>query len=131
VATAPSVSSSFCTGHNSTPLLPSECLEALRFPTGGGGTCSEPLPAQEATLSTLPQTWACAVAVLYVGSLAAAYAWAGHDKEAKQAVAELRKLDPSFTLQSVAGTHPSDDPTYRAQSARIFEGLRKAGLPEE
>jgi adenylate cyclase len=66
-----------------------------------------------------------------LGSLAAAYAWAGHDKEAKEAVAELRKLDPSFTLQSVAADHPSDDPTYRAQSARIFEGLRKAGLPEE
>ena len=66
-----------------------------------------------------------------LGSLAAAYAWAGHDKEAKQAVAELRKLDPSLTLQSVARTHPSDDPTYRAQSARIFEGLRKAGVPEE
>ena len=66
-----------------------------------------------------------------LGSLAAAYAWAGHDKEAKETVAELRKLDPSLTLQSVAADHPSDDPTYRAQSARIFEGLRKAGMPEE
>jgi adenylate cyclase len=66
-----------------------------------------------------------------LAALAVANAWAGHDKEAKEAVAELRKLDPSFTLQSVAGYHPSDDPTYKAQSARIFEGLRKAGLPED
>jgi adenylate cyclase len=66
-----------------------------------------------------------------LGSLAAAYAWAGHDKEAKEAVAELRKLDPSFTLLSVAADHLSDDPTYSAQSARIFEGLRKAGVPEQ
>ena len=65
-----------------------------------------------------------------LGSLAAAYAWAGHDKEAKEAVAELRKLDPSLTLQPVAGYHPSDDPTFIAQQARIVEGLRKAGLPE-
>ena len=53
------------------------------------------------------------------------------EAQVKEAVAELRKLDPSFTLQSVAGDHPSDDPTYKAQSARIFEGLRRAGLPEE
>ena len=65
-----------------------------------------------------------------LASLAAAYAWAGHDKEAKEAVAELRKLDPSFTLQSLADYHPSDDPTFIAQEQRIFEGLRKAGLPE-
>jgi TolB-like protein len=66
-----------------------------------------------------------------LAALAVANAWAGHDKEAKEAVAELRQLDPSFTLQSVARDHPSDDPTYKAQSARIFDGLRKAGLPEE
>ena len=66
-----------------------------------------------------------------LSSLAAAYAWAGHDKEAKEAVAELRKLNPSITLQSVAGYRPSDDPTYKAQSVRILDGLRKAGMPEE
>jgi tetratricopeptide (TPR) repeat protein len=66
-----------------------------------------------------------------LGSLAAADVWAGHDKEAKEAVAELRKLNPSITLQSAAGYfYLSDDPTYKAQSARILDGLRKAGLPE-
>ena len=62
--------------------------------------------------------------------LAAANAWAGHDKEAKEAVAQLRKLYPDFTVQSWAGIHWSDDPTFNTQYQRIVEGLRKAGLPE-
>ena len=62
--------------------------------------------------------------------LAAANAWAGHDKEAKHAVAQLRKLYPDFTVQTWAGIHWSDDPTFNEQYARIVEGLRKAGLPE-
>jgi adenylate cyclase len=62
--------------------------------------------------------------------LAAANAWAGRDKEAKEAVAELRKLYPDFTVQTWAGIHWSDDPTFNTQYQRIVEGLRKAGLPE-
>jgi hypothetical protein len=62
------------------------------------------------------------------GALAVANAWAGHDREAKQAVAELRKVDPN--LQIGAGVPQSDDPTFIAQQARIVEGLRKAGLLE-
>jgi len=62
--------------------------------------------------------------------LAAANAWAGHDKEATENVAQLRKLYPDFTVQTWAGRHMSDDPTYNAQNQRIIEGLRKAGLPE-
>jgi adenylate cyclase len=63
--------------------------------------------------------------------LAAANASAGHDKEAKEAVAQLQKADPGFTVQTFAGTHWSDDPTFNAQYRRIVEGLRKAGAPEE
>jgi hypothetical protein len=59
-------------------------------------------------------------------ALAVANAWAGHDREAKQAVAELRKVNPN--LQTGAGVPQSDDPTFIAQQARIVEGLRKAGL---
>ena len=66
-----------------------------------------------------------------LAALAVANAWAGHDKDAKDAVAELRKVDPAFTVKTVAGWHPSDDPTFKAQFARYLEGLRKAGLPEE
>jgi adenylate cyclase len=65
-----------------------------------------------------------------LAALAAANAWAGHDKGAKDAVAELRKVDPAFTVQNMAGWGPSDDPTFKAQQARIREGLRKAGVPE-
>jgi TolB-like protein/DNA-binding winged helix-turn-helix (wHTH) protein len=63
--------------------------------------------------------------------LAAANVWAGHDKEAREAVAQLLKVYPGYTVQKFAGTHYSDDPTFNAQRARIAEGLRKAGLPEE
>jgi adenylate cyclase len=63
--------------------------------------------------------------------LAAANAGAGHDKEAKEAVAQLQKLYPGYTVQKYATTHFSDDPTFNAQRARIIESLRKAGLPEE
>ncbi len=62
--------------------------------------------------------------------LAAANAWAGHDKEAKDAAAQLQKFYPGFTVQTWAGMHWTDDPTFNAQYARIVEGLRKAGLPE-
>ena len=62
--------------------------------------------------------------------LAAANAWASHDKEAKEAVAQLRKLNPDFTVRTWAAIHWSDDPTFNAQYQRIVEGLRKAGLPE-
>jgi adenylate cyclase len=63
--------------------------------------------------------------------LAAANAWAGHDKEAKEAVAQLQKVHPGFTVQKWVGIHWTDDLTFNAQYARITEGLRKAGLPEE
>jgi tetratricopeptide (TPR) repeat protein len=62
--------------------------------------------------------------------LAAANAWAGHDKEAKDAAAQLQKVHPGFTMQTWAELRMSDDPTYNAQRARIAEGLRKAGVPE-
>jgi TolB-like protein len=62
--------------------------------------------------------------------LAAANAWAGHDKEAKDAAAQLQKVYPGFTVQTWAGIHWSDDPTFNEQYQRIVEGLRKAGVPE-
>jgi adenylate cyclase len=62
--------------------------------------------------------------------LAASYAWAGRDKEAKDTAAQLQKVDPGFTLQTLPGGFSSDDPTSKAQLQRIVEGLRKAGVPE-
>ena len=55
--------------------------------------------------------------------LAAANAWAGHDKEAKEAVAQLRKLYPDFTVQSwPASTGPTILPSTRntPASSRAF-----------
>ena len=68
--------------------------------------------------------------VYYLVDLAAANAWAGHDKEAKDAAAQLLKVLPSFTVQGWAAIKWTDDPTYNAQYQRIIEGLRKAGVPE-
>jgi adenylate cyclase len=65
-----------------------------------------------------------------LAELTAADAWAGHDKEAKEAAARLQKVHPGFTVQTWAGMHWSDDPTFNAQYQRISEGLRKAGVPE-
>jgi adenylate cyclase len=62
--------------------------------------------------------------------LAAANAWAGRDKEAKDTAAQLQKVLPGFTVQTWAGRHMSDDPTYNARYQRVTEGLRKAGVPE-
>ena len=62
--------------------------------------------------------------------LTAANSWAGHDKEAKEAAAQLQKVYPGFTVQGWIAIHWSDDPTFNAQYARIVEGLRKAGVPE-
>jgi hypothetical protein len=42
----------------------------------------------------------------------------------------LRKVYPGFTVQTFAGIHWTDDPTFDAQNQRIVEGLRRAGVPE-
>jgi adenylate cyclase len=62
--------------------------------------------------------------------LASANAWAGHDKEAKDAVAQLQKVYRGFTVQTWAQMHWSDNPTFNERNQRFIEGLRKAGLPE-
>jgi adenylate cyclase len=79
----------------------------------------------EKARATAPDNWYPLV------GLAAANAWAGHDKEAREAAAQLQKAYPGFTVQTWVGRHRSDDPTYNARNARIVEGLRKAGVPEE
>ena len=64
--------------------------------------------------------------------LAAAYAWSGHDKEARESIERLKLLEPNFTAltyQAIIDFHTN--PTFQAQAARVLEGLRKAGLAEE
>ena len=58
--------------------------------------------------------------------LAAANAWLGHDKEAKEAAAQLQKVYPGFTVQTWAGIHWTDDPTFNAQ---LRASSRACGRP--
>jgi tetratricopeptide (TPR) repeat protein len=65
--------------------------------------------------------------------LAAALAQLGRLDEARSAVSAGLALNPSFTVSRARTnwTAMSDDPAHPQQLAPIFEGLRKAGLPEE
>jgi len=65
--------------------------------------------------------------------LAAALARLGRLDEARSALKRGLALNPTFTL-SRARAHWaawSDDPTYLAQLEPVFDGLRKAGVPEQ
>jgi adenylate cyclase len=63
--------------------------------------------------------------------LAAGYAWTGQSSEAHEAVTELTKMMPGYTVKKWASADWSDNPTFLAEYQRIVEGLRKAGLTEE
>jgi len=65
--------------------------------------------------------------------LAVALAQLGRLNEAHSAVKAGIALNPSFTVSRarVNWTAMSDDPTCLAQLEPIFEGLRKAGVPEQ
>ena len=62
--------------------------------------------------------------------LATANAWTGHDKDAREAVTQLQKVAPNANIQSLLRDTLDEDPTFNAEVARIYDGLRKAGLPE-
>jgi tetratricopeptide (TPR) repeat protein len=65
--------------------------------------------------------------------LAAALAQLGRADEARSAVKGGLALNPAFSISRARAnwTAASDDPTYLAQLEPIFEGLRKAGVPEQ
>jgi hypothetical protein len=58
--------------------------------------------------------------------LAAANAWAGHDKEAKEAVAGLRKLYPDFTVQTWVTIRPSKRNISGSSKACAKRACRRA-----
>jgi tetratricopeptide (TPR) repeat protein len=62
--------------------------------------------------------------------LATALALLGSLEEARATVRAGLAIDPTFTIRRMRG-RVSDDPTYRAGSERIREGMRMAGVPEE
>ncbi len=57
--------------------------------------------------------------------LASTYSRAGREKEARQAAAEVLKINPKFSLENLAKIHPYKDP---ATKERFIDSLRKAGL---
>jgi TolB-like protein/class 3 adenylate cyclase len=64
--------------------------------------------------------------------LAAALAHLGKLDEARAAVKEGLALDPVFTIRRFkAYPYSGGNPTFRAGSRRIVEGMRMAGIPEE
>ena len=65
--------------------------------------------------------------------LAAAFAQLGRLDEARSAVKAGLALNPAFTLSRAraAWTAMSDDPTFLAGLEPIFDGMRKAGVPEQ
>ncbi len=66
-------------------------------------------------------------------SLAAALAQLGRLDEARSAVKAGLALNPAFTISRARATWTawSDNPTYLSQLEPIYEGLRKAGVPEQ
>jgi TolB-like protein/class 3 adenylate cyclase len=65
--------------------------------------------------------------------LAAALAQLGRLDEARSAVKAGLALSPTYALSHARVTRAarSDDPTYLAQLEPIFDGLRRAGVPEQ
>ncbi len=62
--------------------------------------------------------------------LAAALAQLGRMSEARTATEAGLALDPTFTIRRFRAGAASDNPIWLAQRERVYDGLRKAGVPE-
>ncbi len=63
-------------------------------------------------------------------SLAAALAHLGRMDEARAAARAGLKLEPSFTIARFRAGARSENPVYLGGRQRIYEGMRRAGIPE-
>ena len=63
--------------------------------------------------------------------LAAALARLDRLEEARDAARAGLELNPGFTIVRLRSSAFSDNPVYLAGRERVYEGMRKAGLPEE
>ena len=63
--------------------------------------------------------------------LAATRAHLGRMSEAQAATKAGLALNPTFTIRRFRASAFSDNQTYLAQRERVYEGMRKAGVPEE
>ena len=62
--------------------------------------------------------------------LAVGLAHLGRLTEARAAAQAALALHPSFTIARFRAGASSDNPIYLAQRERLFDGMRKAGVPE-
>ncbi|MBI3709130.1 MAG: adenylate/guanylate cyclase domain-containing protein [Proteobacteria bacterium] len=62
--------------------------------------------------------------------LSSALALAGRGDEARAETQEFLRITPGFTLASFKAREPSKNALFLVQRQRVYEGLRKAGLPE-
>jgi adenylate cyclase len=62
--------------------------------------------------------------------LASALGLAGRTAEAQAQIAKFQQLRPGFTLSRFREVEPSDAPLFRRQRERVYDGLRRAGMPE-
>ena len=62
--------------------------------------------------------------------LSAALAQLGRLEEARAAATAGLALDPTFTVRRYRSGAPGDNQAYLAQRERIYDGMRKAGVPE-
>jgi TolB-like protein/Flp pilus assembly protein TadD len=62
--------------------------------------------------------------------LAAALAHVDRHDEARAATQDGLALNPIFTISRFRAAAPSDNPTFLTQRERIYEGMRKAGVPK-
>jgi tetratricopeptide (TPR) repeat protein len=62
--------------------------------------------------------------------LAAALARLGRLEEAREAARAGLELNPSFTIARLRSSAFSDNPVYLAGRERVYEGMRRAGVPE-
>jgi tetratricopeptide (TPR) repeat protein len=64
--------------------------------------------------------------------LAAALANLGRLNEAQSATQAGLAVDPAYSIsRALQDTSASDNATFRAQRVRLFDGMRRAGVPEE
>jgi tetratricopeptide (TPR) repeat protein len=63
--------------------------------------------------------------------LASACAHLDQMSEARAATQSGLSLDPTFTIHRFRAGASSDNPIYLTQRERIYDGMRKAGVPEE
>ncbi|HKW54124.1 MAG TPA: adenylate/guanylate cyclase domain-containing protein [Stellaceae bacterium] len=63
--------------------------------------------------------------------LAAAFALVGRDQEAQAMLSEYRRQHPTMSIDRMRTLPYSSHPRYLAWRERLYDGLRKAGLPAE